>query len=140
VGPLYERIERRHETIMQWLAQRPTTSSWAVNGWSACQCHSASVLIEPDAKPFSIAYLGSVDQIAKDWGLMKVDRIDDSRTLFLVEPVTMAKSLFSKGTLGGFNGVPVVDLWQAAVDVVSDPDRGIEQAEAVADLLWPHRG
>jgi hypothetical protein len=30
----------------------------------------------------------------------------------------------------------VVDPWQAALAVASDPQRGIEQATAIADSLW----
>ena len=119
---------------LEWLRQQSSARGchWAVNGWTACDLHQQSFLINSEKKPCSIALVGSIAHLAQAWELAICDEQDD-RAILQVEVVEHARSVLI-GMLT-IDGLPCVDLWQVALDVVSDHDRGPEQAGAIRDYL-----
>lgn len=133
--PLYQgkRLMLPRERL-EWLRKRSSVRGchWAVNGWTACDLHQQSFLINAEKKPCSIALVGSIAHLAQAWELAICDD-QDERAILQVDVVEHARSVLV-GMLT-IDGLPCVDLWQAALDVVSDHDGGPEQARAIRDHL-----
>jgi hypothetical protein len=136
VQPLYSTTPfATHAAILDFLAQAPTvTATWAVSGWWACALHEAMALTEASHKPVSVAIAGPITTVLRAWNLRPVGPGHQTGSCLLLESAALPKSTFCGMTTIG--DLPVVDLWQAALDVASDPHRGIEQAEAIANELW----
>lgn len=65
------------------------------------------------------------------WRLVACDERDAQAYLTLTRP-----SLSRFGAVVEKHGIATVDAWEAALSVSTDPRRGLEQAEAIADELW----
>jgi hypothetical protein len=121
----------------RWLNDQTHTHGgvpWAISGWAACHLLDLSILHQPEAKPFTLTVgLGAAGLPAflRAWQLVECDPRDAA---FGIEP--SAPKSAALAAILDVDGLPVVDGWQAALDVVSDPDRGIEQATSIADRLW----
>ena len=137
VRPLYEL-----NPLMSWSArcrwlqdQDAKLAPWAISGWAACHLLHLSVLHHPEAKPFSVTIGRSavaLPAVLHAWKLVECEPRD---AIFWIEPTPPQRAALAATLL--VDGVPVVDGWQAALDVASDPDRGIEQAMSIAERLWP---
>lgn len=129
--PLF-RAKRPHtsEAGMQWLQNQKTLRSaqWAINGWSAIDLHQKSILTSLSTKLFSLTYVGGINHLLGCWE-MEPCEVRDPEIFMQVDLADHIKStVFGAKRVGN---VQFVDLWQAAVDVSCDRDRGIEQAEAI---------
>ena len=139
VRPVYGDVPTTWESKDAWLrALAPAMSRvrWAIGGWSACQRHGFGVLQHPQAKPFTVTVAcehANISPVLQAWSLVACDARDAA---FWLAPVAMTSAALA--AVVRIDDIPVVDGWQAALDVASDPDRGIEQATAIADLLWLH--
>lgn len=124
--------------ILNFLRERinndPGGTLWAISGWAACHMLQLGILLRPEEKPFSIT-IGSnvVSAVIKEWQLVECDPRD---ALFFIEPAARRSAALAGRVMR--EGIQVVDGWQAALDVACDPDRGIEQANAIAEALWPN--
>jgi len=81
-----------------------------------------------------MAFKGSLSHLMDAWGLAPCSDPTDDRAIIHVDVVQL-ESVFLGGVVR--NHIPCVDLWQAALDVCSDPDRGAEQSEAIVEELFP---
>ena len=120
---------------LEWLRTRTEVPGchWAVNGWTACDLHQQSFLMDSTGKPCCIALVGTFAQLARAWELVICDDPLDARAFLQIDVVEHPRSvLVGRLTL---QGLPCVDLWQAALDVVSDQDHGLEQARAIMEYL-----
>lgn len=139
--PLYEKTSEKMgaqpKTTLSWLhrkiqkAAKEQGGAVAVNGWMAIQergldvvagNHPVTVVVpRPQDLRSLIAHSDLRDcPPGEAWAFFTVAR--GRRSVF-------ASVADRNGT------VPAVDLWQAALDVASDPNRGYEQAEAIAKRL-----
>lgn len=135
VKPIYDSPNRTHTGFLEWISRRPASGfDWAINGWSACQLHRALAITDAGQKPCSIIVNAPARTFLLEWKLRTVPRSQAAEAFFLLETTSMPVSTFCG--FGLINGRPVVDLWQAALDVARDPQRGREQAEAIAQELW----
>jgi hypothetical protein len=119
-----------------WLKSRPWVAdvTWAVNGWSAIALKDEAILNDPEAKPLSLVMQGSFQSLLKSWELVPCSSPDDPRLIIMVEATHTPRSTFIGARTR--HGLPCVDHFQAALDVIGDPNRGIEQAVAMADSLF----
>ena len=122
---------------LAWLRKRPkvTACQWMVNGWGAIELHGASHLNTLATKPVSLVLRGPLPALLKMWDLVPSDSASDPRTILHIETATCPRSVFIGGNV--LDGLPCIDLFQAALDVVSDPDRGVEQSTAITESLFP---
>jgi hypothetical protein len=136
VVPLYAAWTTR-DHVMDWLRQQAVPGagpSWAVTGWQACQQHGLSVLTNLASKPVEIVVAGEMDNLLRRLSLQEVSAPTAS-TLLLSRAATPLATVLGLDQ-DAASGYAVVDPWQAALAVASDPQRGIEQATAIADALW----
>jgi len=122
----------------RWLKdqdEKLAVTPWAISGWAACQLLDLSILHHPEAKPFTVTIGRSavaLPAVLHAWKLVECEPRD---AVFWIEPTPPQRAALAATLL--VDGVRVVDGWQAALDVASDPDRGIEQAMSIAERLWP---
>ncbi len=133
VAPLYESVSMKKSRIHEWLRKqrKPNGDRWAITDWSACSLHKKLAVNDISGKPFTISVKGSLRSLMTEWSLREVP--SDQALLHLQRsphPITT----FSWVT--EIDGLPVVDPWEAAIDVVSDPQRGPEQASVICDDLF----
>ena len=131
VRPLFDRLDNPG-AVLDWLAKRPAIPgcAWAVGGWAACNVHE--VIMVTGAVRVAIHATGPIDQMLRAWDLTPCDERDAAFS------ISACGSQFGRPIMGGavtVSGLRVVDLWQAALDVVSDPGRGSDQAWAIAQRL-----
>lgn len=112
-----------------------STCSWAINGWSAIALHDHLFITSIAKKPLSIAFRGSIETMMMEWNLSYSDGPHDPRIILVVDLLESQRSPLL-GATDIRPRVQVVDLWQAALDVVNDPDRGSEQAIAIMEYLF----
>jgi hypothetical protein len=119
---------------MRWLKQQTATDEirWAITGWRACSLHGLSVLVDDDTKPVEIVVSDVVPTVLQRWQLRPAPNAE--QPVMLISRTSTPIATFSG--VDRIAGLPVVDPWQAAMDVAGDPQRGIEQATAIADALW----
>jgi hypothetical protein len=134
VAPLYEAPALSHKSALTWLRGRFQADGgpWAVSGWAACQLHRRLVLNDPVGKPLVVVVRGPASRVRQAWSLADVPA---ERALFHLQSSPTPAATFAMAT--DVRGLPCVDLWEAALDVASDPQRGIEQTRAIADALFP---
>lgn len=111
---------------------RGTSRNEAVTGWAACRLHGLSVLVDPKSKPLELTLRVPVRVFVEMHGLVQAP--DATTETLILSEAQGPLATFTGVTI--LHGVPVVDPWQAALHVASDPQRGIEQATAIADALW----
>jgi hypothetical protein len=90
------------------------------------------VLNDPVGKPLVVVVRGPASRVRQAWSLADVPA---ERALFHLQSSPTPAATFAMAT--DVRGLPCVDLWEAALDVASDPQRGIEQTRAIADALFP---
>lgn len=132
VAPLYQPLKEVAAAGTAYLLHAsPDVPPWAITGWEACRRHRALILQDARTKPLTIVTGGPQSAFLDAWKLRVVPERDARFWL-----LTTARP---KATLCGatrVQGLPVVNPWQAALDVAADPYRGIEQAMAIADACW----
>jgi hypothetical protein len=135
VVPLYAPAWKNTAEVLQWLTAKvgASTATWAITGWRACALHGLSVLVDDTAKPVEIIVREPVAAVLRDWQLKLQPYSGGS--FFLMSTTSTPITAFACPGLP-IAALPVVDPWQAALDVAGDPQRGIEQATAIADSLW----
>jgi len=135
VVPLYTPSWKSHADILQWLKAKSDGASitWAITGWRACALHNLSILVDNDTKPVEIVVREPISAVMHDWKLRKQPSLSGASLLISQSgtPITTFSCVGQK-----IDDLPVIDPWQAALDVIGDPQRGIEQATAIADFLW----
>lgn len=115
--------------VVRLASQLPTTTPWAVGGWAACMQHQVDISTDAGAYPVHLAVAGDQTEI--------LNRLECA----VCEPAQAIAHLEVRTRRHAFQGVvvkagiPTVDLVQAALDVASDPARGLEQAEHIVDLV-----
>ncbi len=139
VRPLYEAWASRKQ-VVSWLHDRADQPSeapteWAVTGWEACRRHDMSVLTNLDSKPVEVVITCDVEALMQRLHLQEASA-PTPETLVLTRTSTPRAPLLG-AEREGTSGVVLVDPWQAALAVAGDPQRGIEQATAIAATLWP---
>ncbi len=136
VAPLYATWTSR-EQVVDWLRQQTMQGEghgWAVTGWQACQQHGLGVLTNLASKPVEIVVNGAIDAVLRRLGLQETPT--STSTTVLVSGADMPQATFLGVDQETKTRYGVVDPWQAALAVACDPQRGIEQATAIADSLW----
>ncbi len=136
VAPLYAAWTAR-EQVENWLRQQAINGAgegWAVTGWQACQQHELSALSSVESKPIEIVAVGEIDGLLRRLGLQEMPM--PTTSTLLVSSAATPLATFLGVDREAKAGYAVVDPWQAALAVASDPQRGIEQATAIADSLW----
>lgn len=136
VAPLYAAWTTRDQ-VMDWLRQQAVQGAgqgWAVTGWQACQQHGLSALTNLASKPVEIVIAGEIDDLLSRLSLQEMPAPTAS-TLLISSAATPQATFLGVGQ-DAKSRYAVVDPWQAALAVASDPQRGIEQAMAIADSLW----
>jgi hypothetical protein len=135
VVPLYAPAWKIHDDILHWLRTTAGTSSitWAITGWQACALHDLGVLVNSDVKPMEIVVREPVSAVLREWQL-KSQPYTGGPSLHVIATPMPITTFACTGI--PIKGLPVVDPWQAALHVISDPNRGIEQATAIVDSLW----
>jgi hypothetical protein len=125
-----------HSDLLAWLKSRLALRNcmWAVNGWTACGLHERSFVTAIEQKPLTLALKGSLAHVMDSWGLALCKDPTDDRAIVHVD-IVQSESVFFGGVVR--DQLPCVDLWQAALDVCGDPNRGAEQAEAIIQELFP---
>ncbi len=133
VAPLYQAPASGQRAALAWLrrADPGAAATWAVTGWAACQLHRRSVLNHGASKPVVVTVRGPVGALLQAWSLHEVA---PERALFQLQSSPAAVTAFAMATRQ--RGLPTVDLWEAALEVASDPQRGIEQTRAIAEALF----
>jgi len=133
VAPLYETPPTRRTHILDWLRNHYKASdvAFALTGWSACALHRRLVVNDIGSKPITISVRDSIGSAMSTWSLREVA---DDRAFLHLQKSPHPLTTFS--WLHDIDGLPVVDLWEAAIDVVSDPQRGFEQACAIRDDVF----
>lgn len=132
VAPVYESIGKKNR-ISEWLRDQytPSGDQWAITAWSACARHKKLAVNDISSKPLTISVKSSLRTLMTTWSLREVPA--DQAFIHLQKsphPITT----FS--WVSEIDGLPVVDPWEAAIDVVSDPQRGPEQASVICDVLF----
>ncbi len=132
---LSTRTKSSHGAATEFLRNAPPVPlQWAMSGWTACKLHGASALADGRQKPLQIAVDSPIAPVLRAWNLRLLKPGMESGALFSIERAQTPRSYFCGTTI--IHGLPVVDLWQAALDVASDSHRGSEQAAAIAEELW----
>ncbi len=103
-------------------------ASFAIGGFEACRRHVALHAVPGDVPWVHID--GGVLELLNLWNLEFSGEPDAQ--MFFVKP-RRSRSVF-RG-VSRQSGVPVVDILQAALDVASSPNRGLEQAEMIIDRV-----
>lgn len=103
---------------------KPTHLRHALAGFSACE--ALGVLHTTPPRVMDMHVTGGLAEVLRTWSLEQVDARDADLVL---RPTKMTRSVF--GGCVERDGVQVVDALQAALDVVSSPARGTEQAEYI---------
>jgi hypothetical protein len=125
-----------HADLLAWLRCRQALHQclWAVNGWTACGLHERSFVTNIEQRPLTIALKGSLAHVLDSWSLALCKDPTDDRAIIHVD-VVHSESVFLGEVVR--DQLPCVDLWQVALDVYGDPNRGAEQAEAIVQELFP---
>jgi hypothetical protein len=133
VAPLYQAPAPSQRAALAWLrtVDQSGAINWAVTGWAACQLHRRSVLNHTALKPVVVTVRGPVGALRQAWSLHEVP---PERALFQLQSSPASVTAFAMATRK--RGLPTVDLWEAALEVASDPQRGIEQTRAIAEALF----
>jgi hypothetical protein len=133
VAPLYESIPMKIPRIHEWLREqyKPNGDRWAITEWSACALHKKLAVNDISSKPLTISVKDSLRNLMTKWALREVP---SDQALFHLQKSPHPITSFSWVT--EIDGLPVVDPWEAAIDVVSDPQRGPEQASVICDDLF----
>jgi hypothetical protein len=126
------------EGVMAWLRTWHAGSAagrqrWAISGWAACHLQGFGVVQHPQAKPVTVTMAGdraAVASVLRSWSLITCAPHEAG---FWIEPTAESGAALAATVV--IDGLPVVDGWQAALDVAADPDRGIEQALAIVERL-----
>ena len=130
--PVYDRLGRDLPAALRWLRDtRADGVRWAVGGWAAVAEHDASHVVNIESQPVLLHTSAPLAELERSF---RLSRASDAGTA----PVLVQVTSGARSVLGGVVGadrLPVVDLWQAALDVAGDPQRGIEQAESIAERL-----
>jgi len=137
VRPLYDLRELpvggHHGAVLDWLAStgKRYDGAWAVGGWMAC--NMMGVIQVTGNKPVSVTVAGekATDHVLDTWGLQVVQ--PEQALLFLHQEREERPMLLGRIRK---SGIPHVDIWQAALDVASDPARGREQADFIERELF----
>ncbi len=131
VRPLFDRLDHPG-AVLDWLAKRPVIPgcTWAVGGWTACTLHEVAVVT--GTARVTIHASGPIDGMLHAWGLTPCDERDAAFAIIPCASRLLRPFLGGSVTLAELR---VVDLWQAALDVVRDPGRGDDQAWAIAQRL-----
>jgi hypothetical protein len=141
IKPLFPRGADDADQIA-WLARLasrlPATTPWALTSWAACQLHHVDISTDASAYPVTIAAAGDQVEILSRLECSACEPGDAVAYLDLRPGKHAFRGVVRHG------GVPVVDLVQAALDVASDPARGLEQAEHLVEIIveayrkaWP---
>jgi hypothetical protein len=132
--PLYHKSWVDRPSLVKWLRgiTKKEAMQWAVTGWHACTLHNSSVLLDEKTKPLEIVVHESVSAVMQAWELKEVPANSGEYLSISTTPHPLATFSF----VTTIEQLPVVDPWQAALAVIGDPQRGIEQATAIADELW----
>lgn len=136
VAPLYRAVSSKRSHLMEFLAglEKPRGASWAVTGWTALALHRKLAIAEAKGKPVTLAVAGSMRAFMSAHELREVPAGNEILQLQACSHPITAFSWCSD-----FDGMLVVDLWEAVLAVIADPQRGQEQAAAIADdLLLRH--
>jgi hypothetical protein len=120
------------DAVRAWLGKQGVVDGcrWALGSWAACDAHGVG-MVTGAARP-AIHVTGSVESLMRQWELTTCDERDAA---FVIEPCDQA---MAQPLIGGaviIDGMPVVDVWQAALDVARDPGRGGDQAWAIAQRI-----
>jgi hypothetical protein len=121
--------------ILDWLSQHSDDhdGSWALTGLHAAQRHGLSTLTHLHSKPVEIVVNSTIAEHLQRWQLQVAPA--PSPTTLLITRAALPLTSFL-GVTSSPGQPPMVDPWQAALAVANDPQRGIEQATAIADTLW----
>ncbi len=135
IVPLYAPAWPDRPSALHWLKQHAAMVDirWAITGWRACALHGLGILVDDDTKPVEIVVSHPIEAIMRNWQLRSAP--DSAEPILLISRTATPIATFS-GVGEHISGLPVVDPWQAALAVAGDPQRGIEQATAIADALW----
>jgi hypothetical protein len=133
VAPLYQAPQPSQRAALAWLrgVDQSGAMNWAVTGWAACQLHRRSVLNHTALKPVVVTVRGPVGALRQAWSLHEVPA---ERALFQLQSSPASVTAFAMATRK--RGLPTVDLWEAALEVAGDPQRGIEQTRAISEALF----
>lgn len=104
--------------------------SVGMGGFEACRRYG---LLHTDVSVIEVHVPGNWRTAMDDWRIEICD--EDQADLFLLE------SPYPRSIAGGYvlhDGLPTVDLLQAALDVVHSPARGTEQAQLIVDHVLSH--
>lgn len=135
VRPLHGWTPGGAKAAMDWLSKQHTQTAneagWAVCGWAACNLNGTAFVTDIDSRQVRIACLGAPDRLIDAWNLMRCD--DPRDAAFGIVPVQAERSFAGSTSVAGL--LPVVDVIQSALDVVSDPARGLDQAEHIMEVV-----
>ena len=133
VAPLYEAFAPGDPRVLAWLGEKysPAENSWAISGWTACALHKRLAINDISDKPIVVSLAGPIRDMVTNWSLREVPA---GEAMFHFQRSPHPLTTFS--CISVIRGLPVVDPWEAALDVVGDPQRGPEQAAAIADALF----
>lgn len=117
----------------------PRKLDWLpLTSWAACQLHHVDISTDVSAYPVTIAAAGDRAEILSRLECAACEPGDAVAYLDLRPGKHAFRGVVQHG------GVPVVDLVQAALDVASDPARGLEPAEHQVEIIveayrkaWP---
>jgi hypothetical protein len=131
VRPLFGGLEQP-EAAQAWLRKQGPVADcpWAMGSWSACAAHGVAMVT--GTTRLSIHAMGSVESLMRAWELTPCEERDADFVIEACEP-SMVRPLAGGSVV--IDGIPVVDIWQAALDVARDPGRGGDQAWAIAQRI-----
>ncbi len=131
VRPLFGGIASP-DAVQAWLGKQGPVDGcrWALGSWAACAAHGVAIVT--GTTRLSIHAMGSIESLMRQWELAPCDERDAA---FVIEPCDPSMVRPLSGGMVAIDGLPVVDLWQAALDVARDPGRGGDQAWAIAQRI-----
>jgi hypothetical protein len=140
VKPLYPpkspKAGRDAQLAIAWLHEVETSARAkggmvALTGWQAVVAHGLNIVVGDRPVTAVVPLKSHLDHLLTDGGVRDCPPEEAWAYLTVARD---RRSAFA-GTVPREGKVPVVDLWQAALDVASDPSRGFDQAMAIAARL-----
>lgn len=131
VRPLFGGLDQP-EAVQAWIRKQGPVADcpWALGSWAACAAHGVAMVT--GTTRLSIHAMGSVESLMRAWELTPCEERDAAFVIEACEP-SMVRPLAGGAVV--IDGIPVVDIWQAALDVARDPGRGGDQAWAIAQRI-----
>ena len=138
VAPLYEPEWKSQRAALGWLQRRVAemrSDDYAIDGWWACRMHGLDIIDAFETKPVSLVVRNRIETFLKRWELRVVVDGPSHLTVSVSPEPACVFPFLNLVRPRKYEELPVVDPWQAALDVARDPQRGIEQAQAILSTL-----